>query len=179
MGQVTRMLATSHQMVTFSSHGDGICCVQPEDTISVGQPRFHVPDGDSQMVSTNDTVEETWHSINITVSWITRLKSCIAKVDRTMCTSSRVSAETWPPLGTTITWGPRIRTLRPRCPEYHSTVPGGRSYLCQFTPHHCLFQTIKGWVQNYFSQNASRIFPWAKHRVGLYERTIKWKVQRQ
>lgn len=57
------MLATSHQMVTFSSHSDNIWYVQPEDTTSVGQPRSHVPDGNAQMVSTNDTVEETQHSI--------------------------------------------------------------------------------------------------------------------
>lgn len=179
MGQAARMLATSHQTVTLSSHGDGICCVQPEDTISEGEPRFPVPDGNSQMVSMNDMVEETWHDINITVHWITQFKGCVAKFDRTMCTSSRVSAETWPPLGTTITGGPRIRTPSPRRLEYHSTIPGGGSYLCQFTPHHWLFQTIKGWVQNYFPQNTPRIFPWARHRVGRYERTIKLKVQRQ
>lgn len=62
------MLATSHQMVTFSSHSDDIWRVQPEDTTSVGQPRSLVPDGNSQMVSTNDTVEETSHNINIIVS---------------------------------------------------------------------------------------------------------------
>ena len=178
MGQVTRMLATSHQMVTFSSHGDNIWCVQPEDTTSVGQPRFHVPDGNSQMVSTNDMVEETWHNINIIVSWITRFKSYVAKFDRIMYVSSRVSAKTWPPPGTTITWGHRIRTLSPWRLEYHSTIPGGGSYLCQVTPRHWLFQTIRGWVQNYFSQNTSRIFSWARNRVGVYERTVKWKIQR-
>lgn len=111
-------------MVTFSSQGDNIWCVQPEDTTSVGQPRFHVPDGNSQMVSTNDMVEETWHNINIIVSWITRFKSSVAKFDRIMYVSSRVSAKTWPPPGTTITWGHHIRTLSPWRLEYHSTIPG-------------------------------------------------------
>lgn len=46
-------------MVTFRSHSDNIWCGQPEDTTSVEKPRWNVPDGNSQMVSTNDTVEET------------------------------------------------------------------------------------------------------------------------
>lgn len=55
----TRMLTTSYQMVPFSSHRDNIWGGQPEDTASVEKPRSNVPDGNSQMVSTNDTVEET------------------------------------------------------------------------------------------------------------------------
>lgn len=135
MVHVTRMLATSHQMVTFSSHSDNIWCVQPEDMTSVGQPRSHVPDGNSQMVSTNDTVEETWHNINITVSWITRFKRYVAKFRQDHACLLESSAKTWPTLGTTITWWHLIRPLSPLPLEYYSTIPGDESNPCPLAPY--------------------------------------------
>lgn len=90
------MSATSDQMVTFSSHSGNIWCGQPEDTTSVEKPRSRVPDGNPQMVSTNDTVEETWHSITIVGRG--RLNDVQPHSDR----SVHISLRTSPNLGSTV-----------------------------------------------------------------------------
>lgn len=130
-------------MVTFSSHSDNIWCVQPEDTTSVGQPRSHVPDGTSQMVSTNDTVEETWHNINIIVGWITRLKRC-SQIQTGLCTKSMTNT------GTTITWWHFIRPLSPQPSEYYSTSQEQVRRPCPLASTAPIYPIFKSGIQNYF-----------------------------
>lgn len=150
MVHVPRMLATLYQMVTFSSHSDSIWCGQPQDTTSVEKPRSHVPDGNSQMVSTNDTVEYTWHSINIIVSWITIFKRHVAKLRQ-----DSVYLRVWPTLANTITYDILSgRWVTYQLFEYHTT-PRGANNSWPSAPHHQSTWSIEVFTQLPFLQNTS------------------------
>lgn len=175
VAHVPRMLATSYQMVTFSSHSDSIWCGQPEDTTSVEKPRSHVPDGNSQMVSTNDTVELTWHSINIIVSWITTFKKYVAKLREDPVNSLRVSTNIWPTLGITITCDILSNHWVRSQPFELCTILRGASNPQPLAPHHQFTQPIKGKYFTFFRIHSGSFPELSSKR---YWQTIKWRVQR-
>lgn len=148
-------------MVTFSSHSGNIWCGQPEDTTSVEKPRSRIPDGNPQMVSTNDTGRDLtqYH-----YCWERTFKWCAATFR--LKNKSRADCRCH-----TARWF--LARLPSSYPFVHyPTVLRGASNLSMSAWWHQFMQPIKSWVNTrFFSKYIQNL---SKSHIGVSDRASKY-----